>query len=336
MPTGPSAAAAQVCESLIAFSSDRADGPGIYVISPDGGEARRVVSVPGALQIEWSPDGRRLAFLSVTSEDEELFERFSGLRFHAFLYTVRADGEDLRRHGAFPISMGFSWSPDGRRLAFASAVETGGPTAIYVASLDGGTWERLTPGDGVYTYPRWSSDGRLLAFAAREGETTSLRVASPDGSDQRAVVEVSGSRAFKMFRPVWAPGGRTLAFSEGRAVFIVGVPEGEPRNIAEGPGEPHSWSPSGRKLLVGEGADGRARVLVVDLDTLEQTDLARDAGAGGASSPSPAWDRVAYTAIVDEQAEVFVVGTDGGPSRNLTRSPANDYFPVWSPCLAGD
>ena len=329
------AARGQDCRTLIAFSSDREGAPGIYVVSPDGGEPKLVASVPGALQIEWSPDGSRIGFLSVTAEDAGLFEQFSALRFHAFLYTVKPDGSDLVRHGTFPISMGFSWSPDGRQVAFASALETGGPTSIYVAELDGGRWQKLTDAEGTHMFPEWSADGQRIAFAARRGDVTSLRVVDPDGREERAVVEVSGARAYRLFRPVWAPAGRMVAFAEGRAVFVVSAAEGEPRRIASGPGEPHAWSPGQRSVLLGEGAEGRARVFLVDLDTLEEQTLAADAGAGGASSPSPGWDRVAYTAIFDEQADVFVVGTDGSSPRNLTDHPANDYFPVWSPCLGG-
>ncbi|MEJ2336264.1 MAG: hypothetical protein P8Y26_11640 [Gemmatimonadales bacterium] len=331
----PASAGGQDCRTLIAFSSDRTEAPGIYVIDPDGGDPELVASVPGALQVEWSPDGKRIGFLSVTSEDEELFEPFSALRFHAFLYTVKPDGSDLVRHGTYPISMGFSWSPDGRRVAFASALETGGATSIYVAELDGGAWQKLTDVEGNYMFPEWSADGEMIAFAARRGDKTSLRVVTPDGREEKAVVEVSGSRAFRMFRPVWAPAGRMVAFAEGRAVFIVNTVEGEPQQIATGPGEPHGWSPGQRYVLLGEGAEGRGRVFVIDLDTLEEKTLASDAGVGGASSPSPRWDRVAYTAIPNEQADVFIVGMDGGPAVNLTDHPANDYFPTWSPCLGG-
>lgn len=326
----------QTCRTLIAFSSDRREGPGIYVISPDGGKAELVVSVPGALQVEWSPDGERIAFLSVTSEDEELFEPFSALRFHAFLYTVKPDGSDLVRHGAYPIAMGFSWSPDGRRVAFASALETGGSTSIYVAELDGGEWRKLTDVEGNHMFPEWSADGEMIAFAARRGDATSLRVVTPDGREERAVVEVTGSRAYRMFRPVWAPVGRMVAFAEGRAVFVVSTIEGEPQQIATGPGEPHGWSPGQRSVLLGEGAEGRGRVFLIDLDTLDERTLATDVGAGGASSPSPRWDRVAYTAIPNEQADVFVAEMDGGAAVNLTDHPANDYFPTWSPCLGGE
>ena len=63
--------------------------------------------------------------------------------------------------------------------------------------------------------------------------------------------------------------------------------------------------------------------------------LAEDAGVGGASSPSPAWDWVAYTAVTGEQSDIYVVGSEGGEPINITNHPANDYFAAWSPCLDG-
>lgn len=337
-PAGPRAAveAAVECRSLIAFASAREGGSGVYVANPDGSGTRLLVEVPGALQLAWAPDGRRLAFLSVVSRDEDEFGDYAGLRFHAFLYTIRPDGSDLRRISEYPVAMGFSWSPDSRRFALVSAVETGGGSnGIYVAEAEGGgAWQRVTDVDGVHMFPAWSSDGSAIAFTAKHGDETSLRVVSPDGSESRTLLAVSGSRAWRMFRPVWAPGGALLAFGEGRGVYTISAREGgTPQKVQDGAGEPRAWSPSRRKLLLGEGAEGRGRVFIIDLDTLEETQLAGDAGAAGASTPAPDWDRVAYTAIVGEQSDVMVVGVEGESPYNLTDHPANDYFPAWSPCL---
>ncbi|MFT7722049.1 MAG: S9 family peptidase [Roseateles sp.] len=56
---------------LIAFTARRTQGgakddePQLYVIAPDGGEARRVATVPTGVQaFKWFPDGRRIAFVS--------------------------------------------------------------------------------------------------------------------------------------------------------------------------------------------------------------------------------------------------------------------------------
>ena len=324
------------CPSLIAFASARDEGSGVYLMEPDGRETRLLVGVPGALQLAWAPDGSRLAFLSVIPRDEEEFGQFAGLRFHAFLYTIRPDGSDLRRVSEYPVTMGFSWSPDSRRFALASAVETGGgSTGVYVAEAEGGgAWQRVTDVDGVHMFPAWSSDGTAIAFTAKHGDETSLRIVSPDGEETRTILAVSGSRAWRLFRPVWAPGGALLAFGEGRGVYTVSAREdGRPQKVQDGSGEPHAWSPSRRNLLLGEGAEGRGRVFLIDLDTLAENELAGDAGAAGASTPSPDWARVAYTAIVGEQSDVTVVDVQSGAATNLTRHAANDYFPAWSPCL---
>lgn len=332
----PSVLPAQAaCESLIAFGSDRSEGPGIYVLSPEGGDARLLARMPGALGIEWSPVGGRIAFLSVRKEDEELFAPYADLRFHAFLYVVNTDGTDLRRVSDMPVSIGFSWSPDGTRVAFASSLETGGGNAaIYVVEVDGGGQSRLTDLDGVHAFPSWSSDGRLIAFGSKRGGDTALQVMSADGTGLRPVVEVSGSRAWSLPRPVWSLGGRMLAFAEGRGTYIVSANGGDPRRVDTGSGEPRAWLPDRRRLLMAESSGSGGRVFLVDVDAIEARTLASDAGAGGESSASPLWDRVAYTAIVGGQADVYLVSIEGGPGRNLTKHEANDYLPAWSPCTS--
>src|SRR5215469_4064432 len=50
--------------TLIAFVSDRAGAPQVFVISPDGGEARQVTELEHGVSggADWSPDGARIAF----------------------------------------------------------------------------------------------------------------------------------------------------------------------------------------------------------------------------------------------------------------------------------
>lgn len=125
-----------------------------------------------------------------------------------------------------------------------------------------------------------------------------------------------------------------LAFAEGRGTYIVSANGGDPRRVDTGAGEPRAWLPDRRRLLMAESSGSGGRVFLVDVDAIEDRTLAADAGAGGESSASPLWDRVAYTAIVDGQADVYLVSIDGGSSRNLTRHEANDYLPAWSPCTS--
>ena len=116
--------------------------PHLYTMSADGLEVRRlsddlelVINHPP----QWSPDGKRLAFVGVGR---------MGRIFAQNLYTVRADGTDLRRLG--PAVSGPSWSPDGRRLAFAQPEET--TVALVTIAADGTDVRRVT------TIEYWTPD----------------------------------------------------------------------------------------------------------------------------------------------------------------------------------
>src|SRR5690606_26180775 len=60
-----------------------------------------------------------------------------------------------------------AWSPDGRRLTFATIVEPDDPKAtagmqdIWTVNADGSGRQRLTDGKGVYATPVWGNDGRI-------------------------------------------------------------------------------------------------------------------------------------------------------------------------------
>ena len=151
---------------LIAFTAKReqpgADGPQrdeeaqLYVIAPDGGEARRVGRVPtGVESFKWFPDGRRIAFVSwvwpdrkAGAQDEALHE-FKSRKESAYvteealyrfwdhhvpmgrvphLHVMDVDtgkardlfeGTDWELSRAEPDALCFDIAPDGRRIAFA-------------------------------------------------------------------------------------------------------------------------------------------------------------------------------------------------------------------------
>ena len=92
--------------------------------------------------------------------------------------------------------------------------------------------------------------------------------------------------------PVWAPDGRDL-------VFVMKLPGGE-------------WN------LVRSTIDGSHRVA-----------LTRD----GAWDPAWAPDgkSIAFVSTIDGKRQVSLVAPDGGPSRQLTRGPAEHFHPAWSP-----
>ena len=179
------------------FPASGVDAVDIYAMDADGSNPVRLTNDPGSdLAPSWSPDGSRIAFLSVRDGDEEI-------------YVINADGSNPRRLTNSPGSDQFpAWSPDGTRIAFSSDRD-GSPSLegrdIYVMNAaDGLGLVRLTDDPAYDTGPAWSPDGSRIAFTSgRDG--SGLFVMNADGS---GVVRI---RAGFAGPPSWSPIGTAPA-----------------------------------------------------------------------------------------------------------------------------
>jgi dipeptidyl aminopeptidase/acylaminoacyl peptidase len=157
----------------IAFISDRSGRFETYVMPSTGGEARRVFSLPRPHRdLQWAPvapdDGPDGGWLAVEVEAE-------GQDYVTYL--VPATGGEavpISQEGTPIPSKDACWSPDGRRLAFASDVDGFHNIAIYNLASAAIDW--ITEGPGDKEQPAWSADGRRLAFVVSEGPLTELAV----------------------------------------------------------------------------------------------------------------------------------------------------------------
>ncbi|OOF65952.1 Tol-Pal system beta propeller repeat protein TolB [Rodentibacter sp. Ppn85] len=103
----------------------------------------------------WSPDGKRLAYVSFENRKSQLVVQDLGSG-------ARKVVASFSGHNGAP-----AFSPDGSRLAFASSQD--GTLNIYVMSSNGGTPTQLTRGSGNNTEPSWSPDGSSILFTSDRG-----------------------------------------------------------------------------------------------------------------------------------------------------------------------
>ena len=182
--------------SSLAFVASRECGTKqLYVIPMAGGEPRRLTSLEeDVAEPVWSPNGERLAFSARVRDPayaEKDAKRRQPRRFTRLQYKLDGEGwiGDRRRHvftvaadGTLPPvqltdgdfeDQSPAWSPDGTRIAFASARHEHWDiellSDLYIVDAQGGEPLRLTGGDGWYEAPAWSPDGSRIACRSLAG-----------------------------------------------------------------------------------------------------------------------------------------------------------------------
>jgi tricorn protease len=170
---------------------------------------------------------------------------------------------------------------------------------LWSVARAGGLARRLTAGPGDESHPRFSPDGRRVAFTGEYDGNLDVYVVDAEGGEPRRLTWHPGADIVLG----WSPDGREILFESGRAsgtddhqVFAVPVDGGFPRQLPIPRGVEASLSPDGRRLAYvpfDQWEPGwkhyrggqTSRVWIVDLATLALTKVPRD----NSNDRSPVW-----------------------------------------------
>ena len=226
-------------------------------------------------------------------------------------------------------------SPDGRLVAYHAwwidreANDVRG--AIWVAPLDGSAEpRRFTFSDRRDAAPRWSPDGRRLAFTSTRGEEKTppqLYVIPAEGGEARALTEAKEG----VEDVVWSPDSTRIAFT--MRVRDPAYEEEDERKRA-----PRRLTRLLYKLdNVGWTADRRKHVFVVDVDGGEPRQLTD----GDCEDAEPTWSpdggRIVFSSLrgerwdIDVISRLYAVDADGGEPQQLTGDDGSHTMPSFSP-----
>ena len=220
----------------------------VYLYDSAGTPIRKLTDQPNFdYQARWSPDGRRVAYVSVRENRQVIF-------------TMRPDGSELIQLTANGVQNSEpSWSPDGRRIAFRS--ERNGSPEIFVMNADGTDQRVLTSGIRA-VYPDWSPDGSKILFTGTVDNRANIFVVNSDGSGQRQLTQSATGNSRLAF---WSPDGKQILFNTTRdgndEIYIMAADGSNPRNISNHSANdvPFGWSADGQYILFLSTRDRNAR-----------------------------------------------------------------------------
>jgi len=126
----------------IAFESHRDRNPEIYVMNADGTEQKRLTDLPSDDRCpSWSPDGRKIAFESYVRRKIAPESYVTGT---CEIYVMNENGSEQKNLTKNQImDTGASWSPDGKKITFASYSDEDEYWEIYVVNANGSGQKKL-------------------------------------------------------------------------------------------------------------------------------------------------------------------------------------------------
>ncbi|QEH36840.1 Prolyl tripeptidyl peptidase precursor [Aquisphaera giovannonii] len=217
-------------------------------------------------------------------------------------------------------------------------------SSLWLVPAAGGEPRRLTTAPGTNNHPRWSPDGKTIAFVSTRGGSSQIWLLPMEGGEARPLtslpIDVSG--------PIWSPKGDRIAFAA--EVFPGTTPDqtaAKDKEKAAGKSKVRTfdhlmirhWSAwdEGKKshLFVADATTGAARDLTPRLEVNTPP-----APFGGSSDYawSPDGKELAFTAepVKDTawstNTDIWTVPAEGGEPRNVTASnPGADAQPAYSP-----
>jgi Tol biopolymer transport system component len=166
---------------------------------------------------EFSPDGKRIAFMSNRSGDLEIWVCDSDGSNPVQLTSFRGPNVSTPR-----------WSPDGGRIAFDSDAE--GEFDIWMINAGGGKPKRMTTDPANDGNPSWSRDGRWIYFdSKRTGEQQVWKIPEAGGDAIQVTRDVG-------FAPLESPDGKFIYYTKdlfGTSVWRLPVEGGQPTKVLE-------------------------------------------------------------------------------------------------------
>ena len=211
----------------------------IYLVDPATGASRPILVAPGDQGApELSPDGSRIVFQGEHGGVPQI-------------YVMDGDGSNVQRLTNLDLgAVQPTWSPDGRRIAFAGADSN---ADVFTMDADGTHVERHTTGQEEEDWPDWSPDGTHLVYQTNIFGHPELA--------EIWVLRLSDDRATRLTRnrvddayPAWSPDGSRIAFDrpvvDGYDVWLMRPDGSDQHAVVHLPTNdgPPAWSPDGRWL----------------------------------------------------------------------------------------
>ncbi|HUF53223.1 MAG TPA: hypothetical protein VMR52_05545 [Dehalococcoidia bacterium] len=298
-------------------------------------------------------DSYKITLATVLSEEEKNRWMARPVRERTHRLLLRSVGLAVATWTILPVSAQRS---EQREILFDSRM---GPTPaspglgpakgqeIWLIRSDGSGLRRLTESPSEDTRnqtPRWSPDGRLIAFSSTrhapspENTDADIYVMNRDGSRLQRLTYGLRNGLRESHSPEWSPNGRRIAFTSNGKIYVMGADGSNLERLmtdqtfsSQVEGTP-AWSPDGKRIAFAAIARDRQdyEIYILNLETSTLTQLTDNNIYDAHVAWSPDGQYLSFDSDRDGNSEIYVMRPDGSQVVRLTNHPRMDNAARWS------
>ena len=323
----------------IVFSSKRGGISGIYIMSMDGSNLKKLTDDKShGFRPACSPDGKRIIFLS-----------------KGIIYVMDIDGKnkkqllDNEKISVFNLL----WSPDGTKIAFSSWSQDS-ISQIYIMDADGKNMKQLTQQtDQAFIQSfSWSPDGTKIAFDywhENLGDPLmhfKVYVMDADGKNLKCL---SSGTQFNNENPIWNPDGTKIAFSsyshqhDKYDICIMNADGSNQKKLIDNEASINiapCWSPDGTKIVFMSKLNDKDKynLYLIDADGKKQTNLTKNQLDDLDFLCRPDWSpdgkKILLATEKSDNRDIYIIDVEGENLKQLTNNgTVNLWITTWCPSL---
>lgn len=251
-------------DTHIYFASNRSGHKEIWVMDADGQNQRQITRFNNITKFpSVSPDGTKIGFTSWAKGQPAIF-----------IFSVDPV-RDLRYYNqSASVNQSPSFTPDGKRIVYASSAGTERCCRIFIANLDGTGYRPISSSSAIEVEPKVNpKTGNDIVFSSGRSGPQQVYRMNMDGADVERLTPGNGEAS----NPSWHPAGQKIAFAwtQGYStgafnIFIMDVVSKQYIQLTHGEGKNENpvWSPDpgGTHLVFASTRTGRSQIYTMAAD----------------------------------------------------------------------
>ncbi len=228
----------------------------------------------------------------------------------------------------------FTGQPGISRTSIAFVSDVTGRKEIYLSDVLGRKKRRVTRHNHLCVSPRFTPDGKALAYSTYHHGNQDLYITN---LNQSKITRALSRRKGMNLAPAFSPDGKTMVLTLSKGgnpdLYLLDRKGKIIRQLTKGAGinVSSSFSPDGQSIAFVSDRSGKPQIYIMGIHSGKVRRLTFQGTENAEPSWSPQGNKIAYTGLQNGHYQIFTIGVAGGGPVQVSSGWGDFESPSWSP-----